>query len=169
MKYRRLAPDELAELESEFIQFLASNTITGPDWERLKNDRPQQAEELIDLFSDIVFEKVLVQVRFLEITTPKDIRTFSCGEEIIKMNGIRIVGDTNVDFSQTGDPQTMLAQAQQSGAKLQAYSGEKSYQPSRSEELFKLMQQGALISPDGYLFNTLEALKPPASPDPLVS
>lgn len=166
MKYRRLVSDELAELETEFIQFLASNTITGPDWEVLKRDRPQQAEELIDMFSDIVFEKVLGRINYLEITTPKDIRTFSCGEEIIKMNGIRIIGETNVDFTQTGDPQTMMAQAQQSGATLQAYSGEKAYQPNRSEELFGLMQQGALISPDGHLFNTLESLKPPASPGP---
>ncbi len=159
MKYRRLTPDELSELETEFIQFLAANTITGQDWEKLKEEIRDQAEELIDLFSDIVFERVLAQINFLEISTPKDIRTFSCEPQVIRMNGIRIAGETNIDFTQTGDPQAMIAHVQQSGAVLQFYSGEKAYQPNRSEELFRMMQQGALISRDGHLYKTLESLK----------
>ena len=35
MKFRRLTLAELQELESEFIQFLAANTVTGPDWQNL--------------------------------------------------------------------------------------------------------------------------------------
>ncbi len=159
MKYRRLAAEELQELEAEFIQFLASNTITGPDWEKLKRDKPERAEELIELFSDIVFEKVLEKVEYLEMSTRQDIRTFHCEQGIIRMNGIRVEGETNLDFTKTTDPQSMIAEAKESGATLQVYTGEKGYTPGRSEELFRMMQQGALISRDGHLFKTLEALK----------
>ncbi len=163
MKYRRLAADELKELETEFIQFLSANTVTGPDWEALKKDRPERAEELIELFSDIVFEKVLEQVEYLEMSSPRDIRTFHCAKDLIRMNGIRAIGETSLDFTQVKDPQAMMAEAKAGGTTLQAYSGEKAYDPGRSEELFRMMQQGALISRDGHLFKTLEALKNPPS------
>ncbi|MCF8238538.1 MAG: DUF6495 family protein [Saprospiraceae bacterium] len=161
MKYRRLAADELQELETEFVQFLSSNTITGPDWEALKREKPERAEELIELFSDIVFEKVLEKIEYLEISTPKDIRTFHCEQDRIRMNGIRVEGETSLDLTQAKDAQSMIIEARESGATLKAYSGEKGYTPGRSEELFRMIQQGALISRDGNLFKTLEALKPP--------
>ena len=165
MKYRRLTTDELEELETEFIQFLASNTVTGEDWEALKKDDAERAEELIDIFSDIVFEKVLQRIEYLEMNTPKDIRTFHCGPEIIRLNGLRVVGESDLDLTVNQDPREMMAQAQKSGATLQMYTGEKNYKPSRDEELFLMMQHGALISKDGFLFNTLEGLKSPPQPE----
>ena len=161
MKYRRLEADELQELETEFIQFLSANTITGPDWEKLKQSDPSRAEALIDLFSDIVFDKVIRQIRFLEVITPRDIRTFQCDDDLIRMNGLRVVGNCDLDFTRDQKPTEWYDQARAGGATLQAYSGEKGYQPDREEELFRMMQQGALISRDGHLYQTLEALKGP--------
>ena len=59
MKFRRLTNEELQELEKEFVQFLVSNTVTADDWEKIKEDNPERAEGLIEIFSDIVFEKVI--------------------------------------------------------------------------------------------------------------
>lgn len=159
MKYRRLEVDELQELETEFVQFLAANTITGPDWEKLKQTDTSRAEGLIDLFSDIVFDKVIRQIRYLEIISPLDIRTFHCDGDLIRMYGLRVIGECDLDFTRDQKPVEWYALARESGATLQAYSGEKGYQPSREEELFRMMQQGALISRDGQLYHTLEALK----------
>ena len=56
MKYRRLDQNELKTLEKDFIEFLASQSITADEWE---NMRKEQQLGLIDIFSDLVFEKVL--------------------------------------------------------------------------------------------------------------
>jgi hypothetical protein len=74
VKYRRLRKDELEELEGEFIKFLASNTVTADDWVKTKAETPEKAEDLLDVFSDIVFEKILEKVEYLEHKRPKDFR-----------------------------------------------------------------------------------------------
>ncbi len=66
MKYRRLSTDELQELEKEFVHFLVSNGIAADDWVKLKEEENDKAEALIDTFSDVVMEKVLGKVDFLE-------------------------------------------------------------------------------------------------------
>jgi hypothetical protein len=59
MKYSRLSKDQFVELHKEFIDFLSSNSITFEDWTILKQNNDGKAEGLLDLFSDIVWAKVL--------------------------------------------------------------------------------------------------------------
>ena len=158
MKYRRLTTTELQEVEQEFIRFLASHSITAPDWVKLKEKEQDKANGLIEIFSDIVFEQTLKKVRYLEQKMPKDYRTFHCLDEKIMMIGIIIEGPSQLDFTQNISPQEMMAQLQLSNAKLKLYKGEKKYQKEREVELFELMQQGALISKDGAMYKTLEGL-----------
>lgn len=159
MKFRRLTADELAELEQEFVQFLAANTVTAADWVKIKTDKPERAGQLIDLFSDIVFEKILQQIEYLEYKTPQDLKTFHCQAEKMVMFGLRIIGDTTLDFTQNPEPEKMVSEILSSGAKLQLYQAEKGYQEQRELELFKLLEAGALISRDGSMFKTLEELR----------
>ena len=158
MKYRRLSTEELAEVEKEFINFLVSHTITGEDWVKIKTESPEKADSLIEIFSDIVFEKVFKKVEFLEFKTPKDIKTFNCLADKIKLMGIQIDGESSLSFSQNMDPKEMLALLQASDAKLQLYQAEKSYNKDREMEIFEMMESGCLIS-KGELFGMLEGLK----------
>jgi hypothetical protein len=159
MKYRKLTLDELAELESEFIRFLASNTITGPDWQKLKTEDPEKANGLIEIFSDIVFDKIIKGVEYLEVRMPQDYRTFHCPDDKIKMLGIQANGSTDFDFTKNESPGQMMDQIQKSGAQLKLYSAEKAYQPNREQEVFRMMESGALISKDGAMYKALESLK----------
>ena len=59
MKYKRLSVEELQALEQEFINFLAAAQITAPDWVKMKENEFAKAEELVDVFSYMVFDKVL--------------------------------------------------------------------------------------------------------------
>lgn len=159
MKYRKLTLAELTELKTEFIRFLVSNTVTGPDWEQLKVDQPEKAEGLIEIFSDIVFDKIIKGIEYLEVRMPQDYRTFHCLEDKIIMMGIQVKGATDMDFTKNESPAQMMDQIQKSGAQLQLYSGEKAYQPNRAQELFRMMESGALISKDGDMYKTLVELK----------
>ena len=158
MKYRRLRNEELAELEKEFIRFLASQAITGDEWEKIKQEKPEQAEELIGIFSDMVFEQVLKKVEYLELKTTRDIKTFRCDENKMVMIGLMIEGESTLDFTGNLAPQQMLQQLQLSGAQLQMYRGEKAFGEDRLQEIFAWMEKGALISKDGMLYRTLQSL-----------
>ena len=79
MKYSRLTKDQFVELHKEFIDFLSSNSITYEDWNILKQNNDGKTEGLLDLFSDIVWTKVLGKTRFLENISKNHIYLFSFG------------------------------------------------------------------------------------------
>ena len=67
MKYARLSKEQFEELHQEFINFLASQSITADEWEDIKINKPEVAEDELDVFSDLVWEGVLNQAEFLSI------------------------------------------------------------------------------------------------------
>lgn len=159
MKYRRLSNDELIELEKDFVKFLAANTITADDWVKLKKNDPNKVEELIGVYSDIVYDKTLTQLEFLEFKTPYDIKTFHCQKDKMVMMGIAVAPDAGVNFLEEIAPKEMMAALKQSGQEVQIYTAEKGYNDNREKELFNMLESGCLISKDGYLFKTLSKLK----------
>lgn len=159
MKYRPLREDELKELEGQFILFLSAQSIPSSDWENIKRTAPKRTKELMDAFSDVVFEKVLKNVKYLEFKTPKDFKTFYCEADKINLIGLRIEGETNFDFTKDQHPQEMLAEMIQSKANLKLYHASKPYKKGREIELFDMMESGALISQEGEMYKVLENLK----------
>lgn len=156
MKYRRLTNDELAELETEFVRFLAAQSIPADDWEKIKNTDPQRTGQLLDKFSEVVYEKVIANVQYLEFRTPKDVKTFYCAAEQIHLIGLSATGEANIDFTQHPSREALIQQFQNPQAQLQIYHAKKSYQPDRKTELFRMMESGALITPDGGMYKVLE-------------
>ena len=156
MKYRRLKKDELAELEKEFIRFLASQSIPGSDWEKMKVEQKEKAEALIDVFSDLVYDRILQGIEYLELKSTKDLKTFHCGPEKMIMRGIMVDGESNIDFTKNQSTQEMLEQIKVSNAQLKLYRAEKKYSGDREKELFGMMESGCLISKDGQLYKLLE-------------
>ena len=66
MKYTRLTKEQFEELNQEFINFLATQSITADEWKDIKEQKPEVAEEELDVFSDLVWEGVLSKVAYLE-------------------------------------------------------------------------------------------------------
>ncbi len=158
MKYRRLRSDELTELETPFVRFLASNTITAEDWEKLKTENMEKADQLIDHFSDLVFEQTIAKIEFLQRRSPRELQCFHCLPDKILLRGLRIEGETSLDFTRNDSPTLMIQQLTQTGAELQLYRAEKAYKPSRDRELFTMLEQGSRIA-QGEMYTMLDGLK----------
>ncbi len=62
MKYQRLTKEQLEELHQEFINFLATQSITAKEWDDIKKNKPEVAEQELDVFSDLIWEGVLSKV-----------------------------------------------------------------------------------------------------------
>ena len=71
MKYTRLTKEQFEELNQEFINFLATQSITADEWKDIKEQKPEVAEEELDVFSDLVWEGVLSKVAYLENIAPQ--------------------------------------------------------------------------------------------------
>jgi Family of unknown function (DUF6495) len=154
MKYRLLSLEELAALEQDFVRFLASQSIPGSDWEKIKSYQPQRREELLGLFSDLVLERALNNIEYIEFRTPNDLKTFFYDQEMAYLQGVSIE-NPSIDFTKKVDIQAILKDKKN---KIHTYKLSKSYQQERNVELFALLQQGALVS-DGVLYRVLMELK----------
>ena len=52
---------------------------------KIKTTTPERAEQLIEVFSDIVFEKVIQKIEYLEHRTADDLKLFECKEDKINL------------------------------------------------------------------------------------
>jgi hypothetical protein len=154
MKYKRLTTEELKELEPEFVHFLAAAQITGPDWDKMKKNKPSQAEELIEVFSEMVYEKVLGKIKFLEYREKKTLNIFDCGETQITLVGLRVHEHSDLDLT---SPDIFTQWNESHSNAVTVIKTERNYQKERGLEVFELLQNGCYIT-DDHLFTILKGM-----------
>lgn len=154
MKYKRLESTELKELEREFVRFLASAQITGTDWEKMKVEAVEKAEELINVFSDLVYEKVMSKIDYLEYRDNKSLNLFHFTNEKIVLVGLRVKENSSLDLMKEN---VFEAWNQSNMNSVNLIKTEKVYMKERGLEVFELLQTGCFIT-DGKLFNLLKEL-----------
>jgi len=154
MKYSRLSKDQFVELHKEFIDFLSSNSVTFEDWTILKQNNDGKAEGLLDLFSDIVWAKVLDKTQFLENISKNHIYLFSFGNS--QMNFIAIYTENkHVDFT-TNDGFSWLRDNLFDDS-VKIYNSNKNYSQDKLSDIFDLIKKGGIIT-KGELFNYFDEL-----------
>lgn len=144
MKYARLTREQLEEMHPEFITFLATQGIDAQEWRELKENKPETAEEEIDLFSDLVWEKVLNKVRYLEHFSRQQIFLFRIDEFHLSLIGIKLDNET-IDLS-TREGYSWL-QKHITDDEVTVYkSVKKVEEDKRNTDVFALIRQGANIT-----------------------
>lgn len=154
MKYKRLSNEDLQQLEKEFVNFLASAQITAQDWQKMKINELAKAEELIDVFSDVVYDKVMSKMKFLEYRDSKTLNVYKCEEDKIVLVGLRVKEQSQLDLTV---PNVFDQWNENSSASVNVIKTEKQYIKDRNIEVFELIQNGCLIT-DDRLFNLLNGI-----------
>lgn len=149
MKYTRLTKEQFEELHQEFINFLASQSITAKEWEEIKAQKPEVAEEELDVFSDLIWEGVLDKVTHLEHFSPQQIFLFHIAKVEIHLIGIRVENEA-VDLTSRAGYQWLQKNLMDDAVNL--YTSTKALTDDRNKDIFALIQQGASIT-KGDLFN----------------
>jgi len=142
LKYRRLHAEELEALRDDFIQFLAANSITAEDWTQIKAAQPEKADQLLDIFSDIVWEKVLEKINFLEFRWSNQLRLFKFDDEKAEMVNIKIE-DAEFDFRNPDHLRKIAEEKiQLKSLNPEITKGKKKHNKLREMEVFYYMEQG---------------------------
>jgi hypothetical protein len=149
MKYTRLTKEQFEELHPEFINFLASQSITGEEWTSIKKEKPELAEQELDVFSDLVWEGVLNQAKFLENISPQQLFLFSVGKEEFALLVIKI---TNDDYDITTTEGYKWLQNNFASDEVQFFTSSKKFSEDKNMDIFSLIQQGSVIT-KGELYN----------------
>jgi len=151
MKYRRLTKEQLEELHQEFINFLATQSITGAEWQELKEKQPEVAEQELDVFSDLIWEGVLQKAQYLANTSAKQLYFFKAEETGIRLILVKIEADEDL----TSPEGLQWLQENLDTSEVELFTAEKEYVGERNQELFALIEQGAVIT-DAQWFDALE-------------
>ena len=157
MKYSRLTKEQFEELHKEFINFLATQSITADEWTELKANKPEVAEQELDVFSDLVWEGVLGQVKYLEHISPQQMHLFHLKDDIMQLMAIKL---KNEDVDLTTSEGFEWFRENLLSDDVEFLTANKSYSDDKPMDKFKLIQQGAVIT-KGDLFKYFEKLTAP--------
>ena len=119
MHYPCLTLAQLEALETDFVAFLILNGGEGETWKTLNETNPSKAQELANLFSQVVWEKVLKETRH-----------------------VKRVSETERVFGFLGEEQGILLIGQQNPNGWDFHKANKHWVNNRESEVFALLQQG---------------------------
>ena len=154
MKYARLTREQLEELHPEFINFLATQSITAEEWARLKEEKPEVAEEELDVFSDLIWEGVLARVGYLENIGPQSMHLFHLSEKEMRLISVR-VNHPEIDL-QTREGFAWFKKNWQSDW-VEYLTASKAYSDEPNRDKFELIRNGAVIT-KGELYRWFEEI-----------
>ena len=123
MKYTRIPTDELEKLEEEFVNFLVMNGIIADDWLAINENEPLNADEIINQFSEVVWESILRGTKYLNKVEEESAYYFKCDSDTI-----------------------YLIKVDKTEAAAEQFSTSKEYSKTRELELFEMLQSGCTIS-----------------------
>jgi len=143
VKYARLTKEQLEELKPEFVNFLASQSITGEEWKNLKENKPEVAEDEIDVFSDLIWEGVLSKVEFIENISAQQMHLFHLAEKEMKLISVKLM-NPEVDLT-TSVGFAWFKKNWQSDF-VDYMTASKMYTEEKNLDKFNLIKQGGVIT-----------------------
>ena len=154
MKYTRLTKEQFEKLHQEFINFLSTQAIDKAEWDKIKIEKPEVAEQELDVFSDLVWEGVLSKAEYLEHFSKNHIFLFQCFDTYIQSIVLKsLVSETNF---LTKEGLEWLSDNMFTDT-IEIKTGKKLFTEERNSSIFQLIQQGAILS-DGQLFKQINTI-----------
>ena len=148
MKYKRLTKEQFEALHKEFSNFLATQSIDKAEWDSIKANKPEVADQELDVFSDLIWEGVLTNAHYLEHFSKNHIFLFHCQEKLIQSIVLKAL-EPQVDFMQKEGLQWLSDNMFTDTVEI--HIGKKEYQTERNKAIFDLITEGAILS-DGQLY-----------------
>lgn len=152
MKYSRLTKEQFEELHPEFINFLATQSITADEWATIKEAQPEVAEQELDVFSDLVWQGVLSKVQYLENMSAKQLFLFQVEEKQMSLISLK-VNNEDIDITTTDGYQWL--QKNYMDDSVDFFTSEKAFSADKHQDIFSLINQGAVIT-KGNLYQFFE-------------
>lgn len=154
MKYTRLTKEQFDELHPEFINFLATQSIDKAEWDSIKENKPEVAEQELDVFSDLIWEGVLAKAEYLEHFSKNHIFLFKCNEKDVNSIVLKSISP-EVDFLTKEGLQWLSDNMFTENVEMKI--GKKVFEDERNTSIFSLIQQGAFLS-DGQLYQQINQI-----------
>jgi hypothetical protein len=154
MKYTRLTKEQFEELTAEFTNFLATQAIDRAEWDKIKAEKPEVAEQELDVFSDLIWEGVLTRAEYLEHFSKNHIFLFQSFDTYVQSIVLKSLVP-EIDFLTKEGLQWLSDNMFTDTIEMKV--GKKEFTDERNTSIFELIQQGAFLS-DGQLFKQINSI-----------
>jgi hypothetical protein len=151
MKYRLLNNEELLPLQEEFLKYLLVAGISPDAWNQLKKQNTDTCHNHLVTFSDLVFEKIIQDVQFVEVFHNDRLELYQFYKESAFLLAIE-----NKELHSFNFLKDELASLDFS--KLNIFHGKKVYTKERNFEIFEILQQKNSHISQGELFKKVSLL-----------
>lgn len=130
-------------MHQEFINFLATQSITAEEWQKIKTEKPDVAEQELDIFSDLIWEGVLNKVEYLEHISSQQMFLFHISEVTINLIAIKIDVE-GIDITTQNGYGWLQQNLMDDNVNI--YTSTKALTEDRNKDIFALIKQGANIT-----------------------
>ena len=122
---------------------MATQSITAEEWNSIKENKPEVAEEELDVFSDLIWEGVLSKVTYLENISESHMHLFELAEKEMKLISVKVM-NPKIDL-RTKEGFGWFKKNWQSDF-VDYLTASKAYSKDKNEDKFTLIEQGAVIT-----------------------
>ncbi len=157
MKYTILSKEQLETLHEEFAIFLATQSIDKKEWDIIKKNKPELVQIEIELFSDMIWDKVLDKVMFLEHFIPNHIFLIHTQKNIFQSI---IISTSNKDVDFCTKEGLDWIEKNWNSKEIIFKTGNKNIESEFNFEVFELIKKGATIS-KGELYQKINLILNP--------
>lgn len=143
MKYRILNAEERKIFDEDFKAFLITNGVHAEEWAAMNEHDPEKATSLVELFSDIVFDKVYQKIEFIEFRSTDSCLVFRCKPDEMELISIVPKDKDTVDLS---TPESIHEALINNSQALTIFQTAKKYSTLRELEIHQMIEQGCVNS-----------------------
>ncbi len=153
MKYRLLNKEEMEIFDQDFKHFLIANGVSNEEWVELNQNDIEKATQLVELFSDTIFQKVYEKIQFIEFRSPESCIVFNCLPDSIELISINRKSAT-VDLS---TPDSIHKALTKNANEINYFKSSKKYNTLRELEIHQMIENGCFNSSEAF-WNSLKQL-----------
>ena len=150
MKYQRLSSAELETLKDDFIRFLASQGIDADAWLKMKTDCLNEAEEIINIYSDLVYDQALTKCNYIEHVSAKEFKTIHFTDTHAEVKGIKVTESSNINLN-TPDFQKSVQEGLETN-EITVFVASKKHEKLREQEMFEWIKKGGYMADEKWFF-----------------
>jgi len=143
MKYQMLSKEQFEELADEFARFLASQEIDVTEWKDIKSKRPHVAEQEMEIFSDLVWDRALEKAKYLDHMSPRSLNLFKVDGNNFHRILLKVKRE-NFDLFNEESYKWLMDNL--NSDEIEIFKASKEFSEDYKMELFELIQKGAQLS-----------------------
>ena len=147
MKFKILSKEDLQHLEEDLKHFLIANGVSNEEWIEMNENNPDKAIDLVELFSDVVYQKVFEKIKFLEHQSKTSLLVFHCDKEKINLIGLNVKPGLEGDLS---SPEAIQQTMTKNASSLELFKSTKTYSKEREVEVFEMIESGCVNSHEAF-------------------